>query len=281
MPAYDEQEYTKSFDIKIWKRLGPYLKPRRRAFVLLILLNLLTALVDAALPLFQSYAVANFIEAGTVTGLWPFALAYLAAILMQSFAVMGFGNVSMGIEMYLGRDLRRRLFVHLQELSFSFYNVTPVGYLISRVMNDTNRIAGMLAWNLADMLWALCYLVFVFISMLLLNWKLAVVVILVVPAVALLTAYFQNRILHWNRRVRKLSSRITGAFNEGIMGAKTSKTLVIEDSNDAEFRELTSKSRDAGVRAAKLSAVYIPLVLFCSTLAVAIVLYQGDRKSVV
>ena len=227
MPAYDEQEYTKSFDIKIWKRLGPYLKPRRRAFVLLILLNLLTALVDAALPLFQSYAVANFIEEGTVAGLWPFALAYLAAILMQSFAVMGFGNVSMGIEMYLGRDLRRRLFVHLQELSFSFYNVTPVGYLISRVMNDTNRIAGMLAWNLADMLWALCYLVFVFISMLLLNWKLAVVVILVVPAVALLTAYFQNRILHWNRRVRKLSSRITGAFNEGIMGAKTSKTLVI------------------------------------------------------
>ena len=145
--------------------------------------------------------------------------------------------------------------------------------------NDTNRIAGMLAWNLADMLWALCYLVFVFVSMLLLNWKLALVVILVVPAVALLTGYFQNRILHWNRRVRKLSSRITGAFNEGITGAKTSKTLVIEDSNDSEFRSLTGQARDAGVKAAKLSAVYIPLVLFCSTLAVAIVLYSGGHMS--
>ena len=279
MPAYDEQEYTKSFDIKIWKRLGPYLRPRRRAFVLLIVLNLLTALVDAALPLFQRYAVAHFIEAGTLSGLWPFAIAYFAAILMQSLSVMGFGNVSMGIEMYLGRDLRRRLFTHLQELSFSFYNVTPVGYLISRVMNDTNRIAGMLAWNLADMLWALCYLIFVFISMLLLNWKLAIVVILVVPVVALLTAYFQNRILHWNRRVRKLSSRITGAFNEGIMGAKTSKTLVIEGANDKEFEDLTGQARDSGVKAEKLSAVYIPLVLFCSTLAVAIVLYQGGHMS--
>lgn len=279
MPAYDEQEYTKSFDIKIWKRLGPYLRPRRRAFVLLIVLNLLTALVDAALPLFQRYAVAHFIEAGTLSGLWPFAIAYFAAILMQSLSVMGFGNVSMGIEMYLGRDLRRRLFTHLQELSFSFYNVTPVGYLISRVMNDTNRIAGMLAWNLADMLWALCYIIFVFISMLLLNWKLAIVVILVVPVVALLTAYFQNRILHWNRRVRKLSSRITGAFNEGIMGAKTSKTLVIEGANDKEFEDLTCQARDSGVKAEKLSAVYIPLVLFCSTLAVAIVLYQGGHMS--
>ena len=241
MPAYDEQEYTKSFDIKIWKRLGPYLRPRRRAFALLIAMNLPIAMVDAALPLFQRYAVANFIETGSIAGLWPFGLAYFAVILLQAAAVMGFGNVSMGIEMYLGRDLRRRLFTHLQELSFSFYNVTPVGYLISRVMNDTNRIAGMLAWNLADMLWALCYLVFVFVSMLLLNWKLALVVILVVPAVALLTGYFQNRILHWNRRVRKLSSRITGAFNEGITGAKTSKTLVIEDSNDSEFRSLTGR----------------------------------------
>ena len=156
MPAYDEQEYTKSFDIKIWKRLGPYLRPRRRAFALLIAMNLPIAMVDAALPLFQRYAVANFIETGSIAGLWPFGLAYFAVILLQAAAVMGFGNVSMGIEMYLGRDLRRRLFTHLQELSFSFYNVTPVGYLISRVMNDTNRIAGMLAWNLADMLWALC-----------------------------------------------------------------------------------------------------------------------------
>ncbi len=279
MPAYDEQEYTKSFDIKIWKRLGPYLRPRRGAFGLLIVLNLLTALVDAALPLFQSWAVAKFIEAGTLAGLWPFTLAYLGAILLQSLAVMGFGNVSMRIEMYLGRDLRRRLFTHLQELSFSFYNVTPVGYLISRVMNDTNKIAGMLAWNLADMLWALSYLIFVLAAMLALNWKLALVVILVVPAAALLTGYFQNRILRWNRKVRKLSSRITGAFNEGITGAKTSKTLVIEEANDREFQALTGQARDSGVKAAKLSAVYIPLVLFCSTLAVAIVLWRGGNMS--
>ena len=275
MPAYDEQEYTKSFDIKIWKRLGPYLRPRRRAFALLIAMNLPIAMVDAALPLFQRYAVANFIETGSIAGLWPFGLAYFAVILLQAAAVMGFGNVSMGIEMYLGRDLRRRLFTHLQELSFSFYNVTPVGYLISRVMNDTNRIAGMLAWNLADMLWALCYLVFVFVSMLLLNWKLALVVILVVPAVALLTGYFQNRILHWNRRVRKMNSRITSAYNEGIMGARTSKTLVIEDQNSREFEEVTQDMRVSSVRAARLSAVYIPLVMFFSSLTTAIVLARG------
>jgi ATP-binding cassette subfamily B protein len=133
----------------------------------------------------------------------------------------------------------------------------------------------MLAWNLADILWAVFYVLGVFIAMLALNWKLALVIIIIVPAIAVLTAYFQNRILHWNRKVRKLNSKITGAFNEGITGAKTTKTLVIEDRSIDAFQSLTGQMRDSGVRAARLNAVYIPLVLFCSSMAVAIVLLRG------
>jgi ATP-binding cassette subfamily B protein len=101
------------------------------------------------------------------------------------------------------------------------------------------------------------------------------VVIVIVPVMALLTVYFQNRILHWNRKVRKLNSRITGAFNEGITGAKTTKTLVLEDQSSDSFNKLTGEMKDAGIRAARLNAVYIPLVLFFSTMAVAIVLLRG------
>ena len=111
--------------------------------------------------------------------------------------------------------------------------------------------------------------------MLLLDWRLALVVIVIVPVVAALTGWFQPRILHWNRKVRKINSKITGAFNEGITGAKTSKTLVIEDQSIAAFRDLTGTMRASGVRAARLNAVYIPLTLFFSTMAVAIVLLRG------
>ena len=208
-------------------------------------------------------------------GLVPYALVYLALIVLQGLSVMWFCNNSMRIEMYLGRDMKQRLFHHLQTLSFSFYNVTPVGYLLSRVMSDTNRIAGMIAWNFTDILWALFYVAGTMVSMLILNWKLALVVMLIVPVMAVLTAYFQNRILHWNRKVRKLNSRITGAFNEGITGAKTTKTLVIEERMTGSFRELTSKMHDSGIRAARLNAVYIPLVLLFSTLAVSVVLLRG------
>lgn len=272
---HDEKEYTQAFDWGIWARLKPFLKNYRADFVGMLAFNGLTALVDVVLPLMQRYAIANFIEKGVTAGLVPYALVYLALIVLQGFSVMWFCNNSMRIEMYLGRDMKQKLFHHLQTLSFSFYNVTPVGYLLSRLMSDTNRIASMIAWNFTDILWALFYVAGSMVSMLILNWKLALLVLLIVPVMAVLTAYFQNRILHWNRKVRKLNSRITGAFNEGITGAKTAKTLVLEDRMTGSFRTLTSEMRTSGVRAARLNAVYIPLVLLVSTAAVAVVLLRG------
>ena len=272
---HDEKEYTKSFEWGIWARLKPFLKNYRADFVGMLAFNGLCALVDVVLPLMQRYAIANFIGKSTTTGLVPYALVYLALIVLQALSVVWFCNNSMRIEMYLGRDMKQRLFHRLQTLSFSFYNVTPVGYLISRLMSDTNRIASMIAWNFTDILWALFYVAGSMVSMLILNWKLALLVLLIVPVMAVLTAYFQNRILHWNRKVRKLNSRITGAFNEGITGAKTAKTLVLEDKMTGSFRDLTAEMKASGVRAARLNAVYIPLVLLVSTAAVSVVLLRG------
>lgn len=277
MPAYDEEDYQKSFSWTTWKRLTPFLRPFRGAFALMVLLNGLTGLVDVLLPLFQRYAIAHFIENKTLQGLLPYGLLYGLAIFIQALLVMGFCRQSLRIEMYMGKDMRTALFHHLQTLSFSYYNVTPVGYILSRVMNDTQRIAGMLAWNLTDILWSLFYVLGAFVSMLILNWRLALILIPIVPAMALLTMYFQNRILHMNRRVRKMNSRITSAFNEGITGARTTKTLVLEEKTTENFRALTGEARIAGMRAARLNAVYIPLVLFVSTATVAIVLLRGGQ----
>ena len=275
MAAFDEKDYTKSFDWSIWKRLTPFVRPFRRDFVGMLVFNGLCALVDVAIPLFQRYAIRNFIQADSLRGIVPFSLVYLLVILLQALSVVAFARNSMTIEMNMGRDMRRSLFHHLQTLSFSFYNVTPVGYLLTRVMSDTNRIASMIAWNMTDILWALFYVLGTFAAMLALNWRLALVVIVIVPVMAVLTGYFQNRILRWNRKVRKLNSRITGSFNEGITGAKTTKTLGTEEQTVAAFRDLTRQMHDAGIGAARLNAIYIPLVLFASTMAVAIVLLRG------
>ena len=226
MTAFDEKEYTQAFDWSIWKRLFPILGRFKGRYLKMAVFTGVADLLDSMLPLFQLYAISRFIEAGALEGLVPFTVCYALVIAVLSLMVVISTRQTMYIEMYLGRDLRKDLFEHLQTLSLSFYNVTPVGYLLTRVTNDTNRIAGNLAWNLNDLVDVLIYVVSSFAIMFTLNWKLALVVVLVVPFAAALTAYFQPRILQWNRKVRKINSKITGAFNEGITGAKTSKTPV-------------------------------------------------------
>ena len=274
----EEKEYTKSFDYAIWKRIFPFLKPYKKTVVMILIMNFFCSLIDIILPLFQRFAINHFIEGNTLSGIGIFAVVYIAAIALQGASVIAFTRGSMRIEMSLGKDMKRALFVHLQTLSFSYYNVTPVGYMLSRVMNDTGKIAGLIAWNFVDLLWAFTYVLGVFVAMFFLNWKLALIIMLVVPAIALLTYYFQNRILKWNRQVRKINSRITSAYNEGIMGAKTAKSLVVEEKTYGEFQEITGEMRTASIRAARLSAVYLPLVLFCGSLATAIVLARGGMQ---
>lgn len=277
MISMDEKEYTKSLDLKIWKRLFPMLRRYRKPFALLLIFNTICATFDVLLPLLQRYAVSTYIEGQTLEGIFSFGLFYVLCLFLQALSVVAFNQCSMKIDISLGRELREKLFRHLQTLSLSFYNVTPVGYLLSRLTGDNDRISTMLAWNLADIFWSVFYVLGSFVAMFFLDWKLALVVAVIVPVIAMLTWFFQEKILHWNRKVRKMSSKITGAFNEGITGAKTSKTLVIEEQNTKQFQNLTAQLRHSGIRAARLNAVYIPLVLFLSTMAVAIVLLRGGH----
>ncbi len=279
MAVFQEQEYNKPFDLKVWKKMLLFLRPYYVNLFIVIVLNIVMALIDISMPLFQRYTIDHYIGGGTLEGIGWFTLLYTAAIVFQTAVVIISTRQSMFIEMKTNRDMKRACFVHLQTLSFSFYNVTPIGYLIARVMSDTGRISGMLAWGLMDVMWSLVYVLGVFIAMLMLNWKLALLVMLIVPLIAILTAYFQNKILHWNRKTRRINSQITGAFNEGISGARTSKTLVIEEHNINDFKSLTADMRQASIKTQVLSAIYIPSIMFLSSVATALVLTRGGYLS--
>ena len=267
--------YAKGFRPKTWAKLMPFVRPYFRNLAIIMSLMVFAALIDVILPLFQSYAVDNFIVAGTIDGLKPFVLAYLTAIALSSASTLIFSKQSIVVEMGLGRDMKRACFVHLQKLSLSYYNTTPVGYILARVMSDTNRIAALIAWGLEDMFWSIAYILIAFGSMFTVNAGLALIVLAVVPPIALATFFFQSRILEANRNIRTVNSKLTGAYNEGITGAKTSKTLVIEDRISGEFEELTGEMYRANFRSAKLSALFLPIVTGLSSTAVALVLMKG------
>lgn len=275
MAAYEEQEYNKPFSFRTWAKMLPFFKPYRRYFAITMGLNILLAGIDVIVPLFQSYAIDRFITADTLSGLGVFEAVYAAVILLQTCSVYWSVRAATIIEMNVGKDLKWAQFEHLQTLSFSYYNTTPVGYIHARVMSDTLRIASMVAWGLVDMFWAFLYVISVFVIMFMLNARLALIILVIVPCIAVLTVYFQNKILHWNRKVRKINSQITSAYNEGITGVRTSKSMVIERDNEEAFFKRTDEMRRAASRSAKLNAVYIPTILLFSSAAAAIVLAKG------
>ena len=265
--------------LKTWAKLLPFLKPYSRNMAVILSLMLVSAGCDLAYPLLSGYAVDHFVTPRQSQGVGWYALGYMAVVLAQMLCTMIFARSALKVEMYLGRDLKKRLFTHLQTLSFSYYNTTPVGTIMARVMSDTNRIGSVFAWSLVDIFWSAAYVIGCMVVMLVLNWRLALLVIVVVPAIALLTLYFQKKILAINRQARKVNAEITRHYNEGISGAKTSKTLVIEDKNTAAFQEVTQRMRRTTVRGVLLNAVYVPIIGFLTALAVAFVLTGGGNMA--
>ena len=132
-----------------------------------------------------------------------------------------------------------------------------------------------IGWGLIDLLWSAGYVLLTAVVMIVMDAKLALVVLTVIPVIAVISVYFQKRILESYRQVRKTNSKITGSFNEGIMGAKTTKTLVREQANGEEFVELTQSMKVSSIRAAVLSALFMPIVTTLGSLATAYALWKG------
>lgn len=256
-------------------RLFPFMKPYRVIIITMSLLVLLNGIIDICLPLFQEYAINNFIGKNTLEGLGGFIALYVAVILVQIISAAYDAYQACQIEMYVGRDLKRASFNHLQTLSFSYFNQNSVGYIHARVMSDTNRIGSILAWGLMDVVWNSSYLIGVIIVMFMMNWKLALWVVALTPVITLIAALFQGKLTVLNRRVREINSQITANFNEGITGAKTTKTLVIEDKMARDFGETTQDMKHTSIRTARYRATFISIVMFTASFAMALVLWRG------
>ena len=259
----------------VWLRLVPYFRKMKRQTFLALVLMFASTVVEAAYPLFTSFAVNNFVVAESTDGLLSFGVVFFVFILFVGVSVLVYVKELMAVEMNMGLMLRRDCFVHLQRLPVSFHNVTSVGYLIGRIMSDTDRIAGMVAWGFSHFLGSLIYILFCIVFMFILSPGLALVLTLIVPAAWVVAWLFQRKIIVVNRRVREINSLITGSYNEGIMGSKTSKTLVIEDINRVEFGKLSDAMNRESVRVSRLVAAMLPLVLSLGSVALSVVLFRG------
>ena len=256
-------------------RIVPYARKYSRTLATMVICGLIGTGMDIALPLFQRYALNHFIAGGTTDTLPLFIVIYVLAIVAAGCATFIACKGAMTTEVSMNRDLRNAAFNHLQTLSFSYFNQNSVGYIHSRVMSDTSRIGGLVSWTLMDCVWHTSYLIGAVVVMLVINVRLALMVTAILPLMVIFFSLFQRKLILANRQIRELNSRITGDFNEAITGAKTIKTLTIEDRMAKDFVADTQEYRNTSVRAARLRGGFSVTMHMASSLALAIVLWQG------
>ena len=256
-------------------RLLPFLCPHRGLFVLLFVFGLAGSASEILYPLFQRYAIDRYIAEGTLDTLPWFVLSYVGVMVLSALSVYLSNSGSAKLEVRVAHDMRRTCFRHLQTLSFSYFNQNSVGYIHARVMSDTSRIGTLISWSCIDGVYNLTYAVGAAAVMLSVNWRMALLVLAVVPLFALTVTLFQRKLLPLNRRVREINSQITGDFNETITGAETVKTLNAQRRMETGFLARTGEMRRTATSAARWRALFGSAITFASSLALALVLWRG------
>ena len=260
---------------KMWLSLLRYAGEFKKSIAILVFVLLLVAAVDVLFPLMTRYAVDTFVIPGTLEGLEPFILFFSSIAVLQAvnlFALIHLGGV---IETGLVYRLRERGFEKLQRLSFEYFDKTASGWLLTRMTSDCQRLGDVISWGIVDIVWGLSMMGGIAVAMLILNFRLGIITLAVVPMLAAASYYFQVKILKSQRLVRKNNSRISAAFSEGIQGGPTVKVLAREDESAQEFGQLTGRMKRTSVMSARFSALYLPIVLFLGSVGTGLALSFG------
>jgi len=274
----EEEEFTSQLTTPVLKRIGGLLKPHWKW----VLGFLLTIALTSGLDAYFTYLNKQFIDQGILLKdserLLQLATIYGGFILVQSAAVFTFIYLAGVLGERIQYDLRKMLFNHLQDLSLSYYAQNAVGRLIARVTSDTGRVSDLLTWGIVDSTWAVMNITMSTIFMLIINWRLALIVLTIIPVMIFIAIEFRKRILEQFRISRRANSKITGAFNENFQGTRVVKALGREDENTREFQGLTTRMYKASYRAAWLSALFLPTVQMIAALALGFIVGYGGRQ---
>ncbi len=270
-----EDDFKARLDAGLWWKLFRRALYLKRFLVPLCIAAVLIAACEAAFAHVTRWVIDGVVRDGAEASFTSYIAVYLGIIVVLCIGVWVFIDMAGNISNRLAHDIRRDGFDRLQELEFSFYDTRPVGWLITRLTSDCDRLARIIAWGFLDIVWGTSYLLMIAASLLIMNWKLGLIVIAIVPPLAVVSKYFQRKMLLSAREIRKYNSQITAAYNESIQGVRTTKTLVREQENLGEFSHLSAKMFDAAVLHARQNAVYYPLVMTLGTLAGGLALWRG------
>jgi len=290
--AFEEEKLPTKLNLGVWKKMFRYTLANWPLLIVLALSMLLTTFYDSSfMPLMNAAAIEAIPSLGMPGGVSSmiininlifgisfsvnfvgYAIIFGAGILIRSISIFVTFFVTNYFDMLINTSLRRDAFRRIQELSFSYFDRTPSGWLIARMQNDTASISDILSWGVIRIIWISFELVFTLVTMFSRDAILSLVILSTAPILIIITPLFQRVLLKAHRRARNAYSNFVRWLAECINGVKTIKTLNIEDKMYQEADEVTTNIYQKRRKAFKIHAFFMPSIMLVSSMTTALVI---------
>jgi ATP-binding cassette subfamily B protein len=275
---HEEEAITKSYDFRTTKRLFGYLKPYWKMMVLALCLTVLTNVLISLQPYFTKMAIDDFIVPRETEGIWIFALAYFGLFLFR-FVFSYIQEILLNI---VGQkimfDLRSQIFSKLQRLQVSYYDKNPVGRIITRLTSDVDSLNELFTSGVIEGLGDMVVIIAIIGIMFWLDWKLAIVSLIVVPLLVIATNWFRKRARVGFDKVRTRMARINAFLQEHISGAQTVQLFNAEEQVRGRFHHINDEYRDANIETIYYYAIFYPMVEFIGVIGIAVIIWFGGYQ---
>lgn len=273
----DDEILGKAYDGRLMRRLLVFVRPYWRQLAVAMLLLFAAAAAELAPPYLVSQAIDGPIAARNPAGVVPIFGLYILALITAFACRYGQTYIMQSTGQQVMVDIRMRIFSHIQRMSLAFFDRNPVGRLLTRLTNDVDALNEFLAQGMVALLGDSARLIFVVITMLVLNWRLALISFLMLPLMVVATVFFQRYMRASFRAVRQRLARINAYLNEQITGMLVTQLFNREGRSRARFDELSDDYRGAQFGVLMAFALFFPTVSFLSVAATVLLLNLGGR----
>ncbi len=265
-----ERPFDKSQFFRLMKYMLPYKKPVAVSLVLMV--------IAMVCNLGQTYLLSRAVS--SLEGAQP-VVPYALVIAMLVMAVAGALSTRFRVRLMDGAGrralakLREDLFNHIQGLSFSFFDTRSAGKILVRVINDVNSLNDLFTNGIVNVLIECLTLVMLLIIMLVVNWKLTLIGMCIIPLLLILLFKIKRVMRNRWQVVRMKSSNMNGYLHEALAGMRITESFVREDENQETFENVAGDIRSSWMRAIQINSSFWPLLDFIGTLGTVLVYYFG------
>ncbi|MFW7393184.1 ABC transporter ATP-binding protein, partial [Vagococcus fluvialis] len=273
-----DEELTKSFSLSDFKRLGTYIKPYKKQVTVILTIIILSNMVAMLGPYFMKITLDNYIPNQEKTKILQLGVVYLLSLILISWSMKYRILKITELGQKILKDMRSDIFIHIQKLSFSYYDSRPHGKILIRVVNYINTLSDLLSNGLINFLSDFINMVITLIVMFTIDTKLALYSLVFLPFLVIATLVIQKFQRVAYQTLSNKQSNLTAYIHESIAGVRITQSFTKEEKKQETFEELSNEYRTSWMKAVKIMRLLWPAVELTSIFTICFLYYVGAKQ---